>query len=349
MMNDVQAGIDWDKVRNILVVRDDRLGDMALYLVVIQNLARHLPDKRIDLLCSRANFALIEGDPAIDGSFVLNDGRLTGDAKSFLESHRPDVVIYYQSYPNFDNLAVSLRAINPNAVVYSMVKDDQEGRHFTARFIHHGKGSMYDRNMGYAAWLLGIDRSRIHRPQLHIDQRVLAAVRTKLKRQCPDEYPLVHINLSGGNYKSFVRYVRRNLSATNYVHIIEGIKRRYPRACFVTTAASEHAGMGERISNDLGSDVFFYGETSIQELVSLMSLASIVITPETAVSHIASVLNKRLVTLFFAERQMLDWRPFSDQYRCVMPSFLPFVWTIDGQKVADAALELLKSEESPPA
>ncbi len=346
MMNDVQAGIDWDKVRNILVVRDDRLGDMALYLVVIQNLARHLRDKRIGVLCSCANVALIESDPAIDDSFVITDGRLTGDAKSFLESHRPDVVIYYQSYPNFDNLAVSLRAINPNAVYCSMVKDDEEGQHFTSTFVHHGKGSMYDRNMGYAAWLLGIDRSRIHRPQLHIDQRVLTEVRTKLKRQFPDEYPWVHINLSGGNYKSFLRYLKRNLSAANYVHIIEGIKRRYPNTNFIVTAAPEDAGMGERISNDLGSDVFFYGETSLQELVSLMSLASIVITPETAVSHIASVLNKRLVTLFFAERQMLDWRPFSDQYRCVMPRFLPFVWTIDGQKVADAALELLEPAES---
>lgn len=344
-MTNVQAGIHWDKVRNILVVRDDRLGDMALYLVVIQNLARHLRDKRIDVLCSRANLALIEGDPVIDGIFVINDGVLTEDAKSFLETHRPDVVIYYQSYPNFANLAVSLRAINPNAVFCSMVKDDEEGRHFTATFVHHGTGSMYVRNTGYAAWLLGVDKSRIHRPQLHIDQRVLTEVRTKVERRFPDEYPLVHINLSGGNYKSYLRYLRRNLSEASYVHIIEGIKRQNPNTNFIVTAAPEDVGMGERISNVLGGNVFFYGETSIQEVVSLMTLASMVITPETAVSHIASVLNKRLVTLFFANRQMLDWRPFSDQYRCVTPRLLPFVWTIEGQKVADAALELLQSGE----
>ncbi len=331
------------------MVRDDRLGDMALYLVVIQNLAHQLPGKRIDVLCSGANVALIEGDPAIDGSFVINDGRLTRDAAAFLESHRPDVVIYYQSYVNFNSLAVSLRAINPNAIYCSMVKDDEEGRHFTTTFVHHGTGSMYDRNLGYAAWLLGIDKSMIHRPQLYIDQHALTQVRTKLKRRFPDERPLVHINLSGGDYKSFLRYLRRNLSAANYVRVIQGIKRRYPKTNFIISAAPEDAGMGERVSNDLGSDVFFYRDSSIPELVSLMKLAAMVITPETAVSHIASVLNKRLVTLFFAERQMRDWRPFSDQYRCVLPRRLPFVWTIDGRQVTDAALELLKPGESLPA
>ncbi len=341
-MTDVRAAINWDNVRNILVVRDDRLGDMALFLVVIQNLARRLPDKRIDLLCSPANAALIESDPAIDGCFVINNGALTEDAKSFLESHRPDVVVYYQSYANFSNLAISLRAINPHAVFCSMVKDDGEGRHFTATFVHHGTGSMYERNIGYAAWLLGIDSSSIQRPEVHVDQRVLKDVRGKLKSRFPAAQPLVHINLSGGNYKSYLRHLRRNLSAANYVRAIDGIKHRNPNINFVITAAPEDAGMGERISNDLGRDVFFYRDTSVPELVSLMKSSSIVITPETAVSHIASALNKRLVALFFAERQMLGWRPFSDQYRCVTPGFFPLVWTIDGGRVADAALELLK-------
>jgi ADP-heptose:LPS heptosyltransferase len=155
----------------------------------------------------------------------------------------------------------------------------------------------------------------------------------------------VHINLSGGNYKSLARYLKRNLSQANYVRIIEGIRRRYPSTNFIITTALEDTGMGERISSDLGSNVLFYRDTSIQELVSLMKLASMVITPETAVSHIASVLNKRLVTLFFADRQMRDWRPFSDEYRCVIPRRLPLVWTIDGQQVADAALELLEPGE----
>lgn len=348
-MTEVRSGIGWDKVRNILVVRDDRLGDLALYLVVIQNLARHLRDKRIDVLCSAANKALIEGDPAIDSSFVINDGRLTRDAKAYLESHRPDVVIYYQSYPNFHDLAAPLSAMNPDAVTCSMVKDDAEGQHFTATFVHHGAGSMYDRNVGYAAWLLGVDKPRIHRPRLHIDQRAFAAVRTKLERQFPDACPLIHINLSGGNYKSFPRYLRRNLSEANYVRIMEGIRRRYPSACFIITAAPEDVARGERISNRLGSGAFFYRDTSIQELVSLMKSASLVVTPETAVSHISSVLNKRLVTLFFAKRQMHDWRPFSDQHRCVMPRRLPLVWTIDGHKIADAALELMEAGASPSA
>ncbi len=348
-MSDQRAGIDWHKARNVLIIRDDRLGDMALYLVVIQNLARRLPGRRIDVLCSQANAALLADDPAVDERIVISGGRLSEGARSHLAAHPPDVVIYYQNYANFDNLATSLRVINPNAVLCSMVKYAEEARGFTTAFVHHGGGSMYERNVGYAAWLLGIKKSRVRRPELPVDARVLTAVREKLQSAFSSDFPLVHVNLSGGDYKSYLRYLRRSVSVANYRRIVAGIKRRRSATNFVLTAAPRDAAIAERIARQLGDTVYFYRNTSIAELVSVMKLASLVITPETAVSHMASVLNKPLVTLFFAQRQKRDWRPFSDRYRCVIPGLLPLVWTINGRKVADAAVELLQAHDSPPA
>ncbi|MEK7283234.1 MAG: hypothetical protein AAB249_05440, partial [Acidobacteriota bacterium] len=67
------------RVTRILVIRCDRLGDMALTTPALLDLRDHFRRAEITVLAPPAPLALLEGHPAVDHRVPLTGGRLPGD------------------------------------------------------------------------------------------------------------------------------------------------------------------------------------------------------------------------------------------------------------------------------
>ncbi|MEW5994529.1 MAG: glycosyltransferase family 9 protein [Candidatus Zixiibacteriota bacterium] len=62
--------LDGDKLRKVLFLRPEKIGDMVISLPVFDGLKNRYPDLRISILASPRNLALIDNDPRFDRIFL---------------------------------------------------------------------------------------------------------------------------------------------------------------------------------------------------------------------------------------------------------------------------------------
>ncbi|MBC7900533.1 MAG: hypothetical protein H7070_10835, partial [Saprospiraceae bacterium] len=71
---DLELGIDWEKVRRVLVVRLRSIGDTVLATPSLIALRRFLPDARIDILLEDWVAPLLDGFDAVDNVLPVGKG-----------------------------------------------------------------------------------------------------------------------------------------------------------------------------------------------------------------------------------------------------------------------------------
>src|SRR5436190_22444402 len=71
------APLRGDAVRRLLIVRDDRIGDLIVTTPLIDYLRSVAPKAEVDVVCSRVNSAVLNGDSRVTQVFV-NDGSILG-------------------------------------------------------------------------------------------------------------------------------------------------------------------------------------------------------------------------------------------------------------------------------
>ncbi len=76
-----------DVVRRLLLVRDDRIGDLIVTTPLIDFLRSVAPHAEVDVVCSRANAAVLLGDARVSHVFV-NDGTWIGRVRLVLALRR---------------------------------------------------------------------------------------------------------------------------------------------------------------------------------------------------------------------------------------------------------------------
>jgi ADP-heptose:LPS heptosyltransferase len=77
------------------------------------------------------------------------------------------------------------------------------------------------------------------------------------------------------------------------------------------------------------------------ELIFCINASDVVLSPETAVIHIASLLNKPIVGLYISKKRITEWPPFSEKFRCVLPKIKGYLNTIKTKEIVKKIDELL--------
>lgn len=95
------AGRPAREPRSILLLRVDRIGDMIVSTPAIRALRRRFPRAEIRVVASRANAAILRGNPDVDGVEVLSPAGLPGLARQLLR--RWDVVADLNTSPSLSS------------------------------------------------------------------------------------------------------------------------------------------------------------------------------------------------------------------------------------------------------
>jgi ADP-heptose:LPS heptosyltransferase len=333
-----KSAFDPARVKKILIVRNDKIGDMIVSTPLLRELKAAWPGVAIDVAASSVNRDIVRDCPHVDRTIVWDHGSLWHNLKVIrqLRRQRYDLI-----------LSMSLR-FSPAYQLYLKLLG---GRHLHGPRIakygtHTGKLGMYDHTVDYPT-----DR--------HILQTYFDALGAYKPASIDYHYELYNVDAYAGKALAFRagladRYAglvcfnyqgscaRRTLCRADAEALLRQLADRYPdHAIVVIHPPGDRARAAELVAASARQNVMLsFATAHVLELAALVRECELVVSPDTAVIHIASVYNKKVLGFYVNSGNHRWFYPMCDHFR-VLLSPTDSISGIDSQAALSAIDELM--------
>ncbi len=344
-------------LRNILVIRTDRLGDVILTLPVCSTLRKALPDARITMLVRHYVRPVVEHNASIDD--ILWDDTPSGALLPLRELRR------VAREKRFD-AAIVVRPTLRNALLCSTARIPIRvgtgyrwySRLFTHRVYEHRKTVLrheLEYNLNLLA-PLGIGTEQRPSPEygIAVSDAAREEIRSILRSYgIDDRQRLVILHpSSGGSAREWppdrFREVGLRLAAMDNVTVL------------VTGMPAEERTLRRVLERSCPPFISMVGRLALPALAALLERANLFIANSTGPLHLANALGTPVIGLYPPIRVMsaARWGPYGgkavalrgtgpeDCSRCVRSGHCACMLSIQINQVMGAAVELLRSSSS---
>ena len=266
------------RVSRILVIRCDRLGDMALTTPALVDLRQHFRRATISVLAPAAPLALLEAHPAVDRRLPLSGRRLPADLAG-----RFDLVI---DFTPDENLRGALLARATRAPLRAGFRAFGRQACFSLRGARADRRRhVVDLNRDLLA-SLGIQPGD-RRPELHITPEERGAAHARLAA-LGAAAPRVAIH-PGGHYPS------QRWPAERFAELVTALTGQIGAACIVVAGADEQ-DLVERICAAT-PDALSTGPLSVREMMAVFAACDLFVGNNSGPLHVASALGLPTVSV----------------------------------------------------
>ncbi len=333
--------LDISTITSVLILRYDKIGDMVVTLPVFRVMKARNPKLRIGVVTSEANLEILEGETAVDDRFVIyrNLFKLLREILR-IRKERYDVVL------NFIFNRTTSGGIIANIVCPHGVKIGQGAERYRFYFnalisLPRASIHMFDILIYYVEHVFGfkvsasekhllIARNDNARSKVDDFLKEHHLIRRVQKADDRTSYAILNISARESNKRMSVRQAR--FLANHLAHQL-----------MITTlviSAPEDASTRVDIVTDTNSPRCFgfptSGNASMHEITSLVEGAICVVTPDTAIIHVASATSTPVLGLFTPLQVNQEWLPYRTRYSMVLaPADCP---------VSDISLGTLQKE-----
>jgi len=337
--------LDGTKLKKVLFLRPEKIGDMAVSLPVFDGLKKHFPHIRISILGSPKNEALIRHDPRFDRIFMYRKN-LWRDVAEVRRIRREQ----------FD-------------CVIDMIGDDSVTALYLSQLCAPGKPRIgagkvkfrefydfnYDPRMGNTGHIVqntlrlldafGIDSRTVNcyaTPHIPPDADKRAAQFVQEVRNGDSASLLVGYNLSAGSKT-------RIWGMENSYSLLNRIRERYPKSRILLISVKEDRAQSELLAAKLGGVYQVPPGLSLVEASAVLARLDLLISPDTSLVHIARSFDVPVVGLYSRfMKNFLLWRPFGQEVGAVVSGNDDNIYDITVDQVFDAFVKLLKSRSPVP-
>ncbi len=335
------------KIKRILVVRLDRIGDLVCTTPLLEALRYYFPEAEITLVTSQYTAPLFEGYPFIDHlvtypkhKYLPTSSRL----QNFFSQIKVAFKILRQKYDlafgpkaHLQNKQAVLVFLSKASIRIGRAPRKKSRRWLTFcynRILPPQKEFQHEVECNLELLTpLGIDMKELKtfKPRLFISPQREKELLSKLKAKNiePQRYILYH-------YQK--RNTGRDWPWEYYLKVIETLNKKFPDYQMV-------------VSGTLPQELFS-GATKtlkiiplrtehLQHLAALIKNARLFISPDCGPAHIAAALSVPQITIFFSlnEGHIARWRPYSN--RAVILKPLEKNKLVNWEDVSETALTLL--------
>lgn len=326
------APIPSDAVRNILVLRYDGLGDYLLTTPLLQWIRKSLPHVEIDVLTSQRNDVLAWHDPTVRAHIPIQDRpqfhRSVLQAIAKLRGRRYDLAI-----------ALVLNNMTRQAVLATLLAPQAD--YVT---IHNGRaawlyGQVFHRQVPHRPWqqhwietifsigphifeplAIPVSMPKIWLPCLPSAQEQVTQFLRTYGIGCREDdctggldrggQPFIIVNISASDQE-------RSLGYDQVRSLCSRVRARFPHYAIVLISSPIHRALGEQIAREFGPPMYFF-HRSFFELIPLVERCRWIITPDTALVHIAAGLRKPVVGLYHRPLTVCEWYPYDTRFCIVL-------------------------------
>jgi len=295
----------------ILLIRQDRIGDILVSTPFIAALARHYPTASLDMLVSTNNHMVVEGIPQIRQRWIY--------AKSF------------------GSLIMLLRNIRKER--YDVAIDLMDNSSATSTIFCLLSG---------ARWTFGISKEnefiydvkvlRLSRRDVHIVRRIAELLRPfdidpdreelrifyepgheasqrsqrALAGQGLSGKKCICINMSAGSSSRF-------WGIDNYISLVQKLEKAYPAMEVVIVCAPGDTRSSATVAQASSRSRLLAPTHDFQEFASNIRAMACIITPDTAVVHLAAAFKVPCIALYIqTESNLRIWEPYHSPHRSLI-------------------------------
>jgi len=316
--------MDSMNVRNILVVRTDRLGDVILTLPLLPVLKRTFPAASVYMLIKPYTAELVQGHPDLDGIIPYDDAVSFWELLAMIKSRKFDIVIV--TYPTFRLALLMFLARIPIRVAtgyrwYSLL--------FNKRVYEHRKDAKrheveYNLNLAKA---IGCDVSQV---EFYLDipqsaREVAKAIRKRFDISDNDTVVILHPG-SGGS--------ARDWKPKRFGELGERLVSETDANVIVTGGKGEDALVSEVMRYISHNAYPLVDELSLKELAALICSVSLFISNSTGPIHIAAAVGTPVIGLYspIIACSPRRWGPYAENKTIFVPAVPMECKTCSGEK-----------------
>ncbi|MBD3217311.1 MAG: hypothetical protein GF310_03480 [candidate division Zixibacteria bacterium] len=303
---------DPQKVKKVLFIRHDKLGDMVISLPIFHNLKKKFPHIEIDLVCGKDNYEIVRTDPHIRKAYFYHKKPLR-DWENVKAMRRE----------NYDCVADLIFGASVTAtILVSLIA----GRGFKLGVgkLHYAK--YFDRTVesergvhhiinstGQILNLFGLDLADCDmRPRLYLEDEDFKPGREFVGSLKEKYDTVVCVNLSAGR-------PARTWPMEKYLKIIMMLLDEYPDWVFALNYAPSEYWKAEKILEKYdGRVVPIPKGLNIRQVAGMMKYYDFLLTPDTSLTHLASAFDLPSVVMFSGDDSNFnEWGPYNQKVRAV--------------------------------
>lgn len=334
--------LDIAKVRKVLILRNDKIGDMIVTTPLLRELKKNYPHWKIDVAASSANRAVLADNPHVNDIIIWDKQPLLRDLRTTiadLRRRRYDVI--FNPYNRFSiPLLLRIKWLGARYLtgftipkygsstaklgMFDYTVPCDRSRHILHSFFAaFGQFGLRDIDMHYE--LFGVDAHA-------------AQVDTACDTLLQTHEGLFCLNFQGSN-------AQRTVSVADAQHCCAALAARYPRhALLVIAAPGTEARAAEIVRGAGHANVMAAPATGhILELAALIRRCELVLSPDTSVIHLASVYDKKIVGYYIRTDNYRWFYPASRHYRVIVAPGLTLE-TVSTDATLGAVDELMASD-----
>jgi ADP-heptose:LPS heptosyltransferase len=336
------APIDLLRVKRVLILRYDRIGDMIVTTPILSALKEQNPHIRIDVLASAANAEIVRGNPFVDNLliFEMNWVRLLRQI-FFLRIQQYDVVL------NFIFNRTTGPGILANLVAPNGCKVGQGPDRYAFYFNRLLKVKRFEQHMleSYVSFIEQAFGISVQRGKLTFEIAIGSDTKHRVddwlqkqtlhRRSEPKSsgLPFLVLNPSGKD-------VDRSLNTRQVAALAKSLSER-PGFRVVVLDSPGNKAMSEAIRTeaDFQKCMAYRTQSSkpLAELASLIEGAFLVISPDTSIIHFASAMQTPVLAIYAPVNASQEWLPQRVLYDVVMAKGEQRISEIAPQVLIDGA------------
>lgn len=320
LTNKDSVNFELSEAESVLFLRYDRIGDMIITTPVFRELKKSFPNIKIIVLASKSNSDVLKNNPFVDEIFINNKNNIFGDLFTLfvLRKRKLDVCIELD-HSVVPHAIIRLRIINPKKII-SVSKDGRYG-------VSGNELKMYDfyapkqRNLHFRdIWLSTLHPFGI-KPINNCYDLFPSDSQDKVAKNFLKKYLnkiIIGINLEGA-------VKGKKIQDDELERICKGLKKDHNNIQIIILSEPKKLERVDQLIKEMGLSYVSssYKTSKILDVAALVKNLDIVITPDTSISHIASALNKPVITVheknqksyqLFAPTSLLNKTFFSQKH-----------------------------------
>jgi ADP-heptose:LPS heptosyltransferase len=317
----------------ILLLRQDRIGDVLVSVPVIRALRRGFPRALVHILLSRANYGVRQAiAPYVDHAWrfdktLASAVRLMGAVRGA----RYDVVVDLADNPSVSS---QLMARGSGAPYRLGVRHERAGHYTHAVPLLDRSHFHIVERMAQLLLPFGIDPTQVPLElEYHLSDADRALARARLG---PSDRPLrLAVNISASSRS---RYWGRD----NFIACIRWVRDFDARFAISVSGAPAYRAEVEAIAAATGA-ASLPVLASFHEVAAVLREFDLLLTPDTSVVHLAAAWRIPMVGLFPEIPGVIPWYPYHSPYRAVHGARVPSIPVVAVQE----ALRTLVAEQFP--
>ncbi len=306
-----------DTVKNVLIISHFPIGDLVLTSPLWKTLKRRNPGLRIGLAISKQNAVVLAAESGIDHTY---DFFSPGLFRMYGEMRRArhdgwDVVLATAGFYKPVRFAFVSRFITKG--ITATAHSSRHWRYakiYSLCFKRPAPGEyvpMVEQYQNLVESTFDIKFTEAERkPEFIVTPEALRATRARVDEVLAPSgykrYAVVHLEAKS----SF-----REWGIDNLIELAQYLAQEYPDLLLLTTASEEYFAHFQ-LADRLAPNVQVFKTSSIHELAALLARAEVVISPDTAVVHLAAAMEKKMVA-FYPHRD--EWLPYTPKAVVLFP------------------------------